>query len=105
MKKIIYLFLVLISHLSIAQTSEFIHIDQFGYRPAHTKVAVISNPIQGFNSNQSFTPNLELQVKNASTHNVVFTANIQSWNGGITHSQSGDQGWWFDFSTVRNNFV
>ncbi|MCO6176406.1 glycoside hydrolase family 9 protein [Flavobacterium sp. NRK F10] len=99
MKKIIYL-LAIISHLSIAQTSPFIHVDQFGYRPSHTKVAVISNPIEGFNANESFSPNSVLQVKNTTTQAVVFSANIQLWNNGMLHAQSGDQGWWFDFSAV-----
>lgn len=99
MKKIAYL-IVMISQLSIAQTINPIHVDQFGYRPFHTKVAVISNPIEGFNADDSYSPGVQLQLKDANTDSVVFTNNIQLWNNGDTHIQSGDQGWWFDFSSV-----
>ncbi len=31
---------------------------------------------------------------------VVYSAAPQSWNTGAVHPQSGDRGWWFDFSAV-----
>lgn len=96
-----YLLILLIPFLSFAQNSDFIHVDQFGYRNQATKVAVISNPQIGFNSGQSYSPGTTLEVRNANTNAVVYSNTIQQWNNGNTHSQSGDQGWWFDFSTVN----
>ena len=99
MKKLLCLFL-LFSSIGYAQHSDFIHVDQFGYQTNHRKVAVISSPQIGFNSSSSFTPNSTLEVRNANTNTTVFTGSIQSWNNGNTHSQSGDIGWWFDFSSL-----
>ena len=90
-------------------------IDQFGYRPASEKVAVIRDPQVGFDAAQSFTPGSEYELVNADTSAVVFTAAISPWNGGATHTgssdnkrYSGDKAWWFDFSSVTaagNYFV
>jgi len=102
MKKIFY-FLIFNPILFFAQTSDFIHIDQFGYKTNHSKFAVISNPQTGFNASQSFTPSNTLEVRNASTNAVVFSGSPTLWNGGTTHDQSGDKGWWFDFSSVTQN--
>lgn len=99
MKKILLL-LILSPFVFFAQVSNFIHVDQFGYKPDHIKVAVISNPQIGFNSSQNFTPSSSLEVRNATTNAVVFTGNPILWNDGATHGQSGDKGWWFDFSAV-----
>ncbi|MCF6279989.1 MAG: glycoside hydrolase family 9 protein [Flavobacteriaceae bacterium] len=102
MKKICY-FLILMPILFFGQTSDFIHIDQFGYKTNHSKVAVISNPQTGFNAGQSFTPSNTLEVRNTSTNAVVFSGNPTVWNSGTTHTQSGDKGWWFDFSNLTQN--
>ncbi|MET2985465.1 glycoside hydrolase family 9 protein [Aureibaculum conchae] len=99
MKKLVLL-LILNPIYFFAQVSDFIHVDQFGYKPNHTKVAVISNPQTGFNSGQNFTPSSSLEIRNATTNAIVFTGSPVSWNDGVTHNQSGDKGWWFDFSSV-----
>ncbi len=99
MKLLIRLFL-LFPLILFSQTSDYIHIDQFGYRTSNTKVAVISNPQIGFNASQSFTPSTSLEVKNSNTGDLVFSGNPIPWNGGNMHTQSGDIGWWFDFSSV-----
>lgn len=83
-----------------AQISPFIHVDQFGYLPNATKVAVLSDPQQGFNASLSYTPSSTLQVRDATTHAVVFSGSPTVWNFGNTHIDSGDKGWWFDFSSV-----
>lgn len=101
MKKI-YLLSFLLPLFCFPQHSDFIHIDQFGYKNNSTKFAVISNPQIGFNSNQSYSPNSILEVRDAATNAVVYSGAIQQWNNGNTHSQSGDQGWWFDFSSVTS---
>lgn len=77
-----------------------IRIDQFGYRNADQKIAVISDPQVGYNAGASFSPGNEYQIKDWNTDAVVFSGALQSWNGGALHEQSGDKVWWFDFSTV-----
>jgi len=99
MKKI-YVLGLLLPFFCFTQQSDFIHVDQFGYKINNTKVAVISNPEIGFNSNQSYIPNTILEVKNAQTNITVFSGNITSWNNGNIHNQSGDRGWWFDFTNL-----
>lgn len=78
----------------------FIKIDQFGYRPNSQKIAVISNPITGYNNTSQYTPSTIMVVKNSKTHKTVYSGSRTTWNSGATHDQSGDQVWWFDFSSV-----
>ena len=80
--------------------SPHLHVDQFGYLPGAEKVAVLSDPLVGFNSAESFSPGTTLEVRDATTDAVVFSGQAQVWNGGATHTQSGDRGWWFDFSAL-----
>ncbi|MEL6986689.1 MAG: glycoside hydrolase family 9 protein, partial [Bacteroidota bacterium] len=87
------------THVLFSQ-SPFIHVDQFGYYPNAEKVAVLSNPQEGYNSDDSYTPGSTLEVRESGSNNVVFTGSPSPWNNGSTHDQSGDQGWWFDFSNV-----
>jgi hypothetical protein len=82
------------------QVSQFIHVDQFGYHLTAEKVAVLSDPQVGYNAALSYLPGTTLELRNATTNAVVFSAAIASWNNGNTHSRSGDRGWWFDFSSV-----
>ena len=77
-----------------------IMVDQFGYLPTMTKVAVLANPITGFNAADAYTPGGTLTVKTSPGDSTVFTAAPTAWNAGATHTQSGDQLWWFDFSSV-----
>jgi len=77
-----------------------IHVDQFGYLPASEKIAVISNPITGYNNTSAYSPGTIYQLRRWSDDSVFFTAAITSWNGGATHAQSGDKVWWFNFSTI-----
>jgi len=100
MKKIAPLFAMLSYGLFAQQASTFIHVDQFGYLPESNKVAVISNPQLGYNASESFTPST-LEVRNADDNSLVFTITPAIWNNGQTHNQSGDQGWWADFSNLQ----
>ncbi len=110
MKRIPLLFgLICWSILTFADPTtitEFIRIDQLGYRPGDQKVAVIANPINGFNSGQSFIPGNSYEVRRWNDDTTVFTGSIQAFNNGNTHLQSGDQVWWFDFSalTIPGNY-
>lgn len=78
-----------------------IKVDQFGYRTTDKKVAVISNPVIGYNNTNPFTPGSSYQVRRWSDDAVVYSGTITSWNAGATHSQSGDKVWWFDFTNVN----
>jgi hypothetical protein len=80
--------------------SRRIAVDQFGYMPEMTKVAVISDPQTGFNATESFTPAATVQVRRWSDHVVVHSGAPTAWNNGSTHAQSGDRVWWFDFTPV-----
>ncbi|MDO6422134.1 glycoside hydrolase family 9 protein [Saccharophagus degradans] len=79
----------------------FIVIDQFGYLPNSSKVAVIRDPQVGFDSHLSFNPSANFEVVSADTHEVVFSGTATPWNSGKTHSGSGDKVWWFDFSALH----
>jgi len=81
-------------------TTQFIKIDQFGYRNKDQKIAIISDPQIGFNADLSFTPGNEYQIRDWNTDVVAYTGSPVAWNGGETHDQSGDKVWWFDFSTL-----
>ncbi|MDP4826072.1 MAG: glycoside hydrolase family 9 protein [Flavobacteriales bacterium] len=84
-----------------AQHSEYIHVDQFGYKVTATKVAVIGNPEIGFNSDLEYSIGSTIQLRNAENDEIVFTGSPTPWNAGDIHSQSGDRGWWFDFSSFE----
>lgn len=76
-------------------------VDQFGYRPADPKVAVIRDPVIGFDNGHRFTPGTLYQVRNALDGRVVFSGAPTPWNAGATEPSSGDRGWWFDFSAYE----
>jgi len=78
----------------------YIKVDQFGYTQNAEKVAVISDPQVGFNNALAFSPGLTYQLRNWSSNAVVYSGPISQWNAGAVHDQSGDAGWWFDFSSV-----
>lgn len=80
--------------------SSFIRLDQFGYLPEQKKVAVIADPVVGFDAAQSFTPGKTYEVRSVADGQAVFSGAPVSWNNGAIHTQSGDKGWWFDFSEV-----
>lgn len=75
-------------------------VDQFGYLPTATKVAVISDPRKGYNSGDHYTPGKTLQVRRRDDGKVVASGAPLPWNGGAIDENSGDRGWWFDFSSL-----
>lgn len=79
-----------------------IAVDQFGYLPNGQKVAVISDPQKGYNAGDSYTPGAKLEVRDRATGKPVFSGAPKVWKNGAVHEDSGDRGWWFDFSTVSN---
>ncbi len=78
-----------------------IAVDQFGYQPEMTKVAVISDPIQGFNAAESYVPATSLEVRTWGSNTVVYGGATIPWSNSATHVQSGDRAWWFDFSALK----
>ncbi|HTP38109.1 MAG TPA: glycoside hydrolase family 9 protein [Steroidobacteraceae bacterium] len=82
------------------QVDKHILVDQFGYRPNDPKVAVVRNPKSGFDASDTITPGTAWEVRKAADGSTVFSGTLTQWNGGATEASSGDQGWWFDFSTV-----
>jgi hypothetical protein len=83
--------------------SKHIKIDQFGYLPDSKKIAVLVDPQTGYNAAESFAPGTganQYQVRSWTDDAVVFTGTLSSWKSGATQAQSGDRGWWFDFSTL-----
>jgi hypothetical protein len=77
-----------------------IAVDQFGYLPDMTKMAVISDPQVGFNAAASYTPGSTLQVRTWGSNTVVLSGSPSVRISGGTDPQSGDRNWWFDFSAV-----
>ncbi|MDP9065678.1 MAG: glycoside hydrolase family 9 protein [Pseudomonadota bacterium] len=76
-------------------------VDQFGYLPDESKVAVIRDPIVGFDAKDRFTPGPRYQLRRVDTGEALLTGSPAAWNGGAVDDLSGDRGWWFDFTAVR----
>jgi hypothetical protein len=75
-------------------------VDQFGYLPGEQKVAVISDPQKGYNAFDHYAPGGKLEVRKK-TGETAFFGLTTPWNGGAVHEDSGDRGWWFDFSALK----
>ena len=92
---------ILSLELYCQQISPFIHIDQFGYSTNSEKVAVISNPEIGYNSNENYEAGTTFELRDAITDAMVYSNAPEIWNNGAIHEFSGDKGWWFDFSSFN----
>lgn len=92
---------VLLTTATQAQSvSKQIIVDQFGWRPSAKKVVVFANPITGQNAGTPYSPGSQFQVRRSADHVAVFTGNVVQWNGGDTHTDSGDKVWHGDFSSL-----
>ncbi len=80
--------------------SKFIITDQFGYLPESGKVAVIKDPVAGFDSAGSWNPGKTYSLVDASTGSKVYTSGITAWAGGSVDPSSGDKAWYFNFSGI-----
>lgn len=78
----------------------FIAVDQFGYLPGLKKVAVLRDPVNGFDSADQYRPHATLRVVNTATNTVVFSGSPTLWKNGEVDTSSGDRVWHFDFSAV-----
>ncbi len=95
------LFLLFLPVYTFSQApSPFIHVDQFGYHVTAEKVAVLSDPQIGFNNSLNYSPSGQLEVIDNLTGDIELSVTPQLWNSGATHDQSGDRGWWLDFSSI-----
>jgi len=81
---------------------KYIRIDQFGYRPQDPKFAVLADPQIGFNADDAYHPGTVFQVRRWDDGAVVFEGAPEIWNHGAVDHTSGDRGWWFDFTQVRD---
>ena len=97
---LIAIFLIFVTTGFAQNLSDFIRVDQFGYRTSDSKIAVIRNPTVGNDANLSFTPGSQYALINATNNQRIYTGNIQSINNGAVDALSGDITWWFDFSTI-----
>jgi endoglucanase len=78
----------------------FIVVDQFGYLPDAKKVAVIRDPVEGFDSQWHFAPGKVYEVVDVKTGAKVFEGAPVAWDDGAVDPSSGDHAWRFDFSRV-----
>lgn len=81
--------------------NRYIVVDQFGYRPDMAKVAILVDPVHGWNGDESYTPGDKLEVRKWSDGSFVHGGAPTPWNNGKVDEASGDRGSWFDFSSVK----
>ncbi|MEK8033321.1 glycoside hydrolase family 9 protein [Ideonella sp. DXS29W] len=87
-----------------ADITPYIKVDQFGYLPDSRKLAIVVDPQVGSNADEAFNPGVgkkQYEVRRWDDDGVVFSGTLQAWRDGATHTQSGDRGWWLDFSKVK----
>lgn len=82
---------------------EFIVVDQFGYLPDAQKVAVIRDPMEGFDKEKEFTPGPLYAVVETTDGRWIYTGEPTVWNKGEIDQSSGDRAWWFDFSSLTKS--
>lgn len=75
-------------------------VDQFGYRPDMKKVAVLVDPVNGWNGREAYRPPAKMEVRKWSDGSSVFSGGVTQWKGGAIDEASGDRGYWFDFSSL-----
>jgi len=79
----------------------YIALDQFGYRPEMTKIAVLVDPQQGWNAADSYQPEGDFEVRRWADGGVAFTARVTPWGEGKLDANSGDRGSWFNFTRLK----
>jgi hypothetical protein len=72
-------------------------VDLFGYRPGDPKIAVVRNPVTGFDA-APFAPGATYALVVASTAQRVLEGPLATWGDGGVDPSSGDAAWSFDFS-------
>jgi len=79
-----------------------IRVDQFGYRPRAKKIAVLVDPVEGWNANDALTPGPVYEVRSWSDGKLVLSGAPRPWNQGAVEKSAGDRGSWFDFSALSD---
>lgn len=77
-------------------------VDQFGYRPQSEKVAVLRQPVEGYDAGSAYIPGAEIQLIDAGSGERRYSAKPHPWHSGAVDAASGDRAWWFDFSSVSS---
>ncbi|HHH52386.1 MAG TPA: hypothetical protein ENK91_01900, partial [Bacteroidetes bacterium] len=75
---------------------KYIALDNIGYRPGDDKIAILRNPVTGYDSGESYSAGSSYQIKKVSDSTVVTTITPEEWKNGSTHDQSGDKVWWLN---------
>ena len=78
-----------------------IRVDPFGYRPDARKVAILREPVAGYDAPDPFTPGAVIELRRTGDDSLAFSAAPRPWNAGSVHAQSGDRVWWLDFTALR----
>jgi hypothetical protein len=78
-----------------------ITIDQFGWRPAARKVAILAQPVKGQNAGVAYRPGRSFEVIDVADGRVVFRGHLTPWNGGAVSELAGDRVWFADFSPLQ----
>jgi hypothetical protein len=76
-------------------------IDQFGWLPSSTKVAVFAEPVRGQNAPAPYHPGTRFEVRRDSDGTVVYRGTLKPWNGGKESPMAGDRVWHADFSQLH----
>lgn len=84
------------------QLNALIRVDQFGYRSQAKKVAVLVDPVEGWNAKDALTPGPVYEVRSWSDGKLMLSGAPQPWNQGAVEKSAGDRGSWFDFSALRD---
>jgi len=92
------LMLLLAAPLAAQSSDLHVRVDQFGYHPLASKVAVLREPVIGYDAPAPYTPGALIEVRRAADHSTVFSGAPAIWQGGAVHADSGDHVWWFDFT-------
>ena len=89
-----------VSAQEVLTDRNFIRVDQFGYLPGATKVAVIAKAVKGYNAGEGIDLNegAVIELVDATSGEAVFSTYPKLWNGGSVDDLSGDAGAWFDFT-------
>lgn len=87
-------------HAAPVVVDDHFELDQFGYLPAASKVAVIARPAQGYNAPDPYVPAAQVEVRRWDDDGLALVTAATPWNGGAVHAQSGDRAWWVDFSSL-----
>lgn len=77
--------------------------DQFGYLPNGEKLAILRQPVLGFDGGASCRPGPKLELVRLDTGKVALTGRAVPWNHGAVDPSSGDRAWTFDFTAVRTS--